>query len=214
MNNNIVKEKKYNEILLLKGSRNDPQFKKSFWYTVTGGCEDFDLNREKTVKREVIEETGLKGMKIGGAEVSTKHANFIINKDNATPEDIYNEPQNAFVARFIGESNIIDGVMHEDLLVEFCGRNFECVDKGFKKDEQIQVVIRPEDIKMVDSEKGMLKGEVTSCVFKGVHYEMTVESCGLTWLLHNTKSAEVGSVLGMDIYPEDIHIMKKTGDDE
>ena len=131
-----------------------------------------------------------------------------------SPEDIYNEPKNAFVARFIGESNIIDGVMHEDLLVEFCGRNFECVDKGFKKDEQIQVVIRPEDIKMVDREKGMLKGEVTSCVFKGVHYEMTVESCGLTWLLHNTKSAEVGSILGMDIYPEDIHIMKKTGDDE
>jgi spermidine/putrescine transport system ATP-binding protein len=131
-----------------------------------------------------------------------------------SPEDIYNEPKNAFVARFIGESNIIDGVMHEDLLVEFCGRNFECVDKGFKKDEQIQVVIRPEDIKMVDREKGMLKGEVTSCVFKGVHYEMTVESCGLTWLLHNTKSAEVGSTLGMDIYPEDIHIMKKTGDDE
>ena len=131
-----------------------------------------------------------------------------------SPEDIYNEPKNAFVARFIGESNIIDGVMHEDLLVEFCGRNFECVDKGFKKDEQIQVVIRPEDIKMVDREKGMLKGEVTSCVFKGVHYEIMVESCGLTWLLHNTKSAEVGSTLGMDIYPEDIHIMKKTGDDE
>ena len=131
-----------------------------------------------------------------------------------SPEDIYNEPKNAFVARFIGESNIIDGVMHEDLLVEFCGRNFECVDKGFKKDEQIQVVIRPEDIKMVKSEGAMLTGEVTSCVFKGVHYEMTVESCGLTWLLHNTKSAEVGSILGMDIYPEDIHIMKKTGDDE
>ena len=131
-----------------------------------------------------------------------------------SPEDIYNEPKNAFVARFIGESNIIDGIMHEDLLVEFCGKNFECVDKGFKKDEEIQVVIRPEDIKMVSPEKGMLKGEVTSCVFKGVHYEMTVESCGLTWLLHNTKSAEVGSELGMDIYPEDIHIMKKIGDEE
>ena len=131
-----------------------------------------------------------------------------------SPEDIYNEPKNAFVARFIGESNIIDGIMHEDLLVEFCGKNFECVDKGFKKDEEIQVVIRPEDIKMVSPEKGMLKGEVTSCVFKGVHYEMTVESCGLTWLLHNTKSAEVGAELGMDIYPEDIHIMKKIGDDE
>ena len=131
-----------------------------------------------------------------------------------SPEDIYNEPKNAFVARFIGESNIIDGIMHEDLLVEFCGKNFECVDKGFKKDEEIQVVIRPEDIKMVAPEKGMLRGEVTSCVFKGVHYEMTVESCGLTWLLHNTKSAEVGAELGMDIYPEDIHIMKKIGDDE
>ena len=131
-----------------------------------------------------------------------------------TPEDIYNEPKNAFVARFIGESNIIDGVMHEDFLVEFCGRKFECVDKGFKKDEEIQVVIRPEDIKMVKPEEGMLKGEVTSCVFKGVHYEMTVEACGLNWLLHNTKSAEVGTQLGLDIYPEDIHIMRKTGDDE
>ena len=131
-----------------------------------------------------------------------------------TPEDIYNEPENAFVARFIGESNIIDGIMHEDFLVEFCGKNFDCVDKGFEKDEEIQIVIRPEDIKMVNPEEGMLSGEVTSCVFKGVHYEMTVESCGITWLLHNTKSAEVGSELGMDIYPEDIHIMKKTGDDE
>ena len=131
-----------------------------------------------------------------------------------TPEDIYNEPENAFVARFIGESNIMDGIMHEDFLVEFCGRNFDCVDKGFEKDEAIEIVIRPEDIKMVKPEEGMLKGEVTSCVFKGVHYEMTVESCGLTWLLHNTKSAEVGSELGMDIYPEDIHIMKKIGDDE
>ena len=88
------------------------------------------------------------------------------------------------------------------------------MDKGFKKDEEIQVVIRPEDIKMVKPEEGMLKGEVTSCVFKGVHYEMTVEACGLNWLLHNTKSAEVGTELGLDIYPEDIHIMRKTGDDE
>ena len=151
-------------------------------------------------------------------EASMSDTIVVMNKGKiqqmGTPEDIYNEPKNAFVARFIGESNILDGVMHGDFLVEFCGKNFECVDKGFKKDEQIQVVIRPEDIKMVKSEGAMLTGEVTSCVFKGVHYEMTVESCGLTWLLHNTKSAEVGSILGMDIYPEDIHIMKKTGDDE
>ena len=131
-----------------------------------------------------------------------------------TPEDIYNEPQNAFVARFIGESNIFDGVMLDDYKVEFCNKTFDCVDKGFNKNENIEVVIRPEDIKMVKPEDGMLRGEVTSCVFKGVHYEMTVKSSGLTWLLHNTKSAEVGCDLGLDIYPEDIHIMRKTGDDE
>jgi spermidine/putrescine transport system ATP-binding protein len=129
-----------------------------------------------------------------------------------TPEDIYNEPQNAFVARFIGESNILDGIMHDDFKVEFCGRNFECVDKGFEKDEKIDVVIRPEDIKMVDAKDAMLKGIVTDVVFKGVHYEITVEENNRKWLLHNTKCAKVGDELGMDIYPEDIHIMKKVSE--
>jgi spermidine/putrescine transport system ATP-binding protein len=129
-----------------------------------------------------------------------------------TPEDIYNEPQNAFVARFIGESNILDGIMHDDFKVEFCGRNFECVDKGFEKDEKIDVVIRPEDIKMVDAKDAMLKGIVTDVVFKGVHYEITVEENNRKWLLHNTKYAKVGDELGMDIYPEDIHIMKKVSE--
>ncbi|MFI3209642.1 MAG: spermidine/putrescine ABC transporter ATP-binding protein [Peptostreptococcaceae bacterium] len=124
-----------------------------------------------------------------------------------TPEDIYNEPQNSFVARFIGESNIFDGIMLEDFKVEFLGRVFECVDKGFDKNENIEVVIRPEDIKMVDS--GIINGEVTSCVFKGVHYEITVKENDKYFIIHNTKSAVIGQKLGMDIYPEDIHIMKK-----
>ena len=121
-----------------------------------------------------------------------------------TPEDIYNEPKNSFVARFIGES-----IMLDDFKVEFCGKLFDCVDKGFEKNENIEVVIRPEDIKMVEPNEGMLKGIVTSTVFKGVHYEILVKENDRVWMLHNTKSAEVGSELGMDIYPEDIHIMRK-----
>lgn len=129
-----------------------------------------------------------------------------------SPQDIYNEPENAFVARFIGESNIFDGLMLEDYKVEFCDRVFDCVDKGFEKNEEIEVVIRPEDLKMVDPEKGMLKGKVTSVVFKGVHYEIEVKENDRLWILHNTQSAKVGSDLGLDIYPEDIHIMRKVRD--
>jgi spermidine/putrescine transport system ATP-binding protein len=127
-----------------------------------------------------------------------------------TPEDIYNEPANAFVADFIGESNLLNGLMIKDFEVEFCNKKFECVDKGFEINEPVDIVIRPEDIKMVNAENGMLKGHVTSVVFKGVHYEMTVVSDDYEFILHNTKSAEVGSTIGLDIYPEDIHIMKKS----
>lgn len=129
-----------------------------------------------------------------------------------TPQDIYNEPKNAFVADFIGESNIIPGTMLEDFKVVFADREFECVDKGFDKNEEIEVVIRPEDIKMVSPEEGMLRGIVKSTIFRGVHYEIELEANGITWLLHNTQNAEVGTELGMDIYPEDIHIMKKAGE--
>lgn len=127
-----------------------------------------------------------------------------------TPEDIYNEPANAFVADFIGESNLLNGLMIKDFEVEFCNKKFECVDKGFEINEPVDIVIRPEDIKMVNAENSMLKGHVTSVVFKGVHYEMTVVSDDYEFILHNTKSAEVGSTIGLDIYPEDIHIMKKS----
>ncbi|WP_394867352.1 spermidine/putrescine ABC transporter ATP-binding protein [Paraclostridium bifermentans] len=129
-----------------------------------------------------------------------------------TPQDIYNEPENSFVARFIGESNIFDGIMLEDYLVEFCGKKFKCVDKDFEKNENIEVVIRPEDVKMLEPEKGMLKGKVTSVLFKGVHYEIEVNENGRMWILHNTQSAQVGSELGLDIYPEDIHIMRKVSE--
>lgn len=126
-----------------------------------------------------------------------------------TPEDIYNEPANSFVASFIGESNIIAGIMLEDYKVNFCGKVFECVDKGFEINENIDVVIRPEDIKIVDKEKGMLCGKVTSVVFKGVHYEIEVEENNRKWILHNIKTVPVNTFIGMDIYPEDIHIMRK-----
>ena len=129
-----------------------------------------------------------------------------------SPEDIYNEPANSFVAKFIGESNIVDGIMLDDFKVEFGGRIFDCVDKGFEKNEAIEVVIRPEDFEMVKYENGMLKGTVTSVIFKGVHYEIEVKDENHTWILHNTKHAEIGSKIGLSLDSESIHIMKKESD--
>lgn len=130
-----------------------------------------------------------------------------------TPFDIYNEPKNAFVAKFIGESNIIDGIMHEDYLVEFSGQNFKCVDKGFSKDEVIEIVIRPEDIEIVSTEEGSLNGIVDSVTFKGVHYEMIVKSKDFDWMIHSTIMKPVGTEIGMRVSPENIHIMKKVRDE-
>lgn len=129
-----------------------------------------------------------------------------------SPEDIYNEPANSFVAKFIGESNIVDGTMLDDFKVEFGGIVFDCVDKGFEKNEQIEVVIRPEDFEMVKYEDGMLKGTVSSVIFKGVHYEIEVKDDNYTWILHNTKHAEIGTKIGLSLDPESIHIMKKESD--
>ena len=128
------------------------------------------------------------------------------------PVDIYNEPKNAFVAKFIGESNIVDGVMYDDLIVEFSGKVFECVDKGFSKDEDVDVVIRPEDIDIVSVEDGILTGKVNSVTFKGVHYEMMVETDDFEWMIHSTIMKEVGTQIGMNIRPENIHIMRKVYD--
>jgi len=131
-----------------------------------------------------------------------------------SPEDIYNEPSNTFVAKFIGESNIREGIMLEDYKVKFCDRVFDCVDKGFNKNEAIDIVIRPEDIKIVNEEDGMLKGIVTSIIFKGVHYEIEVSDGYNNWIIHSTKMAEKNSRVGLDIHPEDIHIMRKVSDNE
>lgn len=126
-----------------------------------------------------------------------------------TPIDIYNEPINAFVADFIGESNIVDGVMKKDFLVEFAGKDFECIDKGFLENEMVDTVIRPEDIVITQPSKGCMVGVVQSVVFKGVHYEMTIDTSTNTWLVHSTLSQEVGDSVGLLIEPFNIHIMKK-----
>ncbi|MBQ4340236.1 MAG: ABC transporter ATP-binding protein [Firmicutes bacterium] len=130
-------------------------------------------------------------------------------QQNGSPEDIYNEPINAFVADFIGESNIVGGVMHQDYLVEFAGVKFECDDKGFEPLEAVDVVIRPEDFKMVSVEEGQIVGKVESITFKGVHFEIIVEGHGLKWMIHSTDSREVGSMIGLTLDPDDIHVMRK-----
>ena len=126
-----------------------------------------------------------------------------------TPEEIYNKPQNAFVADFIGESNILNGIMLEDYKVKFANNTFTCVDGGFNKNEDIDVVIRPEDIEITTPDKGMLTGKVNSVIFKGVHYEMEVITEDTTWIVHNIKHAEAGKIVGLIIDPESIHIMRK-----
>lgn len=126
-----------------------------------------------------------------------------------TPVDIYNEPKNRFVAQFIGDSNIINGIMFEDFKVEFAGKVFDCVDKGFDKNESVEVVIRPEDLEITIQEKGQLKGIVTSITFKGVHYEMIVNDGTIDWKIHSTIMKSVGTKIGMIVAPENIHVMKK-----
>lgn len=127
-----------------------------------------------------------------------------------TPTDIYNEPANAFVADFIGESNILDGQMPKDCLVRFAGREIACVDKGFAPDEDVDVVIRPEDIHIgTDTQKAQFTGEVTSSIFKGVHYEMLVVADGFEFLVQDYDHYAVGQTVGLSVDPDDIHIMKK-----
>lgn len=126
-----------------------------------------------------------------------------------SPQDIYNEPKNSFVADFIGESNIIDGVMLKDFEVEFAGKKFECVDKGFELNEKVDVVIRPEDIELLPEDINRINGEVENVTFKGVHYEMLVRQNNYLWKVHSTVMSEVGSIVSLKILPDLIHIMKK-----
>ena len=127
-----------------------------------------------------------------------------------TPEDIYNEPKNAFVADFIGDSNIVDGVMHRDFLVSFSGVEFPCVDRGFAREQSVQVVVRPEDIEVVSPMEGQLVGVVNDVIFKGVHFEMHVECEGREWLIHSTRACTPGETIGMKIGPNEIHIMARS----
>lgn len=125
------------------------------------------------------------------------------------PKRIYDEPKDAFVADFIGESNILSGVMPEDDVVEMCGRRFPCVDEGFDRDEAVDVVVRPEDIMVVGQDVGMLVGTVESVIFKGVHYEMMISAGGFRWKVHSTTMQPAGSVVGLSIVPFNIHIMHR-----
>ena len=132
-----------------------------------------------------------------------------------TPEQIYNEPENAFVADFIGESNIVPGIMLRDELVEIFGAKFACVDKGFGNNTPVDVVIRPEDIDLVEPEKGTLQGVVTHLIFKGVHYEMEVTTPdGFEWLVHSTDMFPVGKNVGIHVDPFDIQIMNKPASED
>ena len=127
-----------------------------------------------------------------------------------SPQDVYNEPQNAFVADFIGESNILDGVMLADYSVRFSGQTFRCVDSGFAPNEQVDVVVRPEDVDIVPGDRGKLLGVVTSVTFMGVHYEIIVDIGGFKWMIQTTDYVAERERVGLLIVPDAIHIMKKS----
>lgn len=127
-----------------------------------------------------------------------------------TPIDIYNEPKNAFVADFIGESNILDGVMLDDFKAKFSGAVFQCLDKGFAVNESVDIVVRPEDVDVVPVEKGNITGVITSNTFKGVHFEMIVDIQNFKWMIQTTDYYPVGTKIGIEIEPDAIHVMKKS----
>ena len=164
---------------------------------------------EETIRRKVrnmLEVVGLKGFERRSiSQMSGGQQQRI-----GTPEDIYNEPKNAFVADFIGDSNIVDGVMHKDFLVSFSGVDFPCVDRGFAREQSVQVVVRPEDIEVVSPVEGQLVGVVNDVIFKGVHFEMHVECEGREWLIHSTRACTPGETIGMRIGPNEIHIMARS----
>ncbi len=186
------------------------------------GALDLKLRKEMQIElKRIHQQTDITFIYVthDQEEALTMSDTVVVMKDGiiqqiGTPQDIYNEPVNAFVADFIGESNIVDGIMHKDLLVEFSGNEFVCVDKGFKPGESVQVVVRPEDIKIVSQEDGEFSGIVESVTFKGVHYEMLASASGYNWMIHSTQPQEVGAVIGMHLDPEDIHIMRKMVDEQ
>ncbi len=127
-----------------------------------------------------------------------------------SPIDIYNEPENAFVADFIGESNILDGIMKADYRAAFSGKTFDCLDSGFAPNEPVDIVVRPEDVDIVAPDKGMLQGIVTSVTFLGVHFEIIVDIGGFKWMIQTTDEHHEGETVGLFIEPDAIHVMKKS----
>ena len=182
------------------------------------GALDLKLRKDMQVElKNIQQQTGITFIFVTHDQeeaLSMSDTVIVMNKGEiqqiGTPKDIYNEPENAFVADFIGESNIIDGVMHKDYLVEFAGKKFDCLDSGFARMEPVDVVIRPEDIEVVSPMQGHISGEVTSVTFKGVHNEIIVDVDGFKWMIQSTEFQEPGDTIGMILQPDDIHIMKKS----
>ncbi len=182
------------------------------------GALDLKLRKEMQIElKRIQQQVGITFVYVthDQEEALTMSDTIVVMNDGViqqvgTPVDIYNEPTNAFVADFIGESNILPGVMHRDRFVSFSGRSFECVDVGFAPDEPVDVVIRPEDLKVSSNpDEGQLKGQVQSVTFKGVHYEMMIGSQGFAWMVHSTISEPLGAQVGLSVLPFDIHIMHK-----
>ena len=179
-----------------------------------------DLKLRKDMQKElrgIQKQTGITFIYVTHAqeEALTMSDTVVVMADGkiqqiGTPTDIYNEPENAFVADFIGESNIVDGVMLEDKKVRFAGHTFECVDGGFAKKEPVDVVVRPEDVDVVPVEKGMCQGYVTSVTFKGDYYEIIVDVDGFKWMLETSDFVAENTLIGLYIEPEAIHVMKKS----
>ncbi len=182
------------------------------------GALDLKLRKEMQVElKKMQQELGITFLYVthDQEEALTMSDTIVVMKDGlvqqiGTPTDIYNEPKNAFVAAFIGESNILRGTMLKDELVNFDGHDFVCVDKGFGENKPVDVVIRPEDLKVSEPADGQITGVVQSVVFKGVHYEMMIASNGFVWKVHSTLCREVGDTVGLSVIPFDIHIMKPT----
>lgn len=183
------------------------------------GALDLRLRKEMQIElKKIQKEVGITFVYVThDQEEALTMSNEIVVLNNGeiqqigSPTDIYNEPENEFVAKFIGDSNIIPGVMLRDYLVEFDNYQFECVDFGFDENEDVDVVIRPEDFDIVDLKNGQLQGIVSSTVFKGVHNEVTVSTGHRDYIIHTIKNFEVGKEVGLYLEPEDIHVMSEMG---
>ncbi len=183
------------------------------------GALDLKLRKDMQIElKRIQQQTGITFVYVthDQEEALTMSDTVVVMKDGfiqqiGTPEDIYNEPTNAFVADFIGESNIIDGIMLKDYAVEFENSRFVCVDKGFGENEPVDVVVRPEDITICEPHDGAIKGIVKTVTFKGVHYEMIVDTGNYMWKIHSIVCKPEGAMIGMNVIPEYIHIMKKGG---